>query len=64
MEYSIFPMGFPGGTSGKEPISQCKGPKRCGFSPWVGNNILWGSKWQPTPVPCLENPMDRGTYSP
>ena len=25
-------MGFPGGTSGKEPTCQCK---RCGFNPWI-----------------------------
>ena len=28
-------MGFPGGTSGKEPTCQCKRHKR-GFVPWVG----------------------------
>jgi len=26
--------GFPGGTSGKEPI--CRRGKRCRFDPWVG----------------------------
>ena len=34
---------------------QCKKPK---FDPWVGK-IPWRRKWQPTPVFCLENPMDR-----
>ena len=33
--YFMFP-GFPGGTSGKEPASQCRTHKRCGFDPWVG----------------------------
>ena len=28
---------------------------------WVGK-ILWGRAWQPTPVFCLENPMDRGVW--
>ena len=28
-------MGFPAGTSGKEPICQCKRPKRHRFDPWV-----------------------------
>ena len=39
--------GSPGGTSGKQAVSQCK--KRCGFSPWVGK-IPWRRAWQPTPV--------------
>ena len=29
-------MGFPGGTSGKEPTCQCRRCKRLGFDPWVG----------------------------
>ena len=36
-------MGFPGGTSGKEPTCQC------GFDPWAGK-IPWRRAWQPTPV--------------
>ena len=35
-------MGFPGGTSGKEPICQCR---RHRFDPWVGK-ILWSRKRQ------------------
>ena len=30
------PGAFPGGASGKEPISQCRRLKRCGFDSWVG----------------------------
>ena len=40
---------FPGGTSGKEPICQCRRHKRCGFYPWAGK-IPWRRAWQPTPV--------------
>ena len=40
---------FPGGTSGKEPVCQCKRHKRHGFNPWVGK-ILWSRKRQPTPA--------------
>ena len=40
---------FPGGTSGKEPIWQCRRHKRCRFDPWVGK-IPWRRAWQPTPV--------------
>ena len=40
---------FLGGTSGKEPICQCRRHKRHGFSPWV-RKILWRKAWQPTPV--------------
>ena len=41
--------GFPGSSVGKESFSQCRRPKRCEFSPWVGK-IPWRKKWQPTPV--------------
>ena len=48
---STFLLGgpFPGGTSGKEPMCQCRRHKRPGFSPWVGK-IPWTRAWQPTPV--------------
>ena len=39
-------MGFPGGTSGKEPTYQSRRPR---FNPWVGK-IPWRRAWQPTPV--------------
>ena len=42
-------VGFPGGTSGKEPACQCRRLKRRGFSSWVGK-IPWRRAWQPTPV--------------
>ena len=38
--------GFPGGTSGKEPVCQCKRLKRCGFDPWF-RKIPWRWAWQP-----------------
>ena len=41
--------GFPGGTSGKEPICQCSRHKRLRFDAW-GEKIPWSRKWQPTPV--------------
>ena len=34
---------------------------RPGFDSWVGK-IPWRRKWQSTPVSCLENPMDRGSW--
>ena len=37
-----------GGASGKEPICQCRRPRRRGFSPWV-EKIPWRRKWQLTP---------------
>ena len=40
---------FPRGTSGKEPICQCRRSKRHGFSPWIGK-IPWRRAWQSTPV--------------
>ena len=42
-------MGFPGGTSGKEPACQCRRHKRHRFDPWVGK-IPWRRASQPTPV--------------
>ena len=40
-------MGFPGGTSGKEPTCRCRRPKIHRFDPWVGK-IPW--RRQATPV--------------
>ena len=42
-------VGFPGGTSSKEPPCQCKRHKRRGFDPWV-RKTPWRRAWQPTPV--------------
>ena len=42
-------LGFPGGTSGKEPTCQCRSHKRCRSDPWVGK-IPCRRAWQPTPV--------------
>ena len=41
--------GFPGGSSGKEPINQCRRNMRLRFDPWVGT-IPWRRKQQPTPL--------------
>ena len=42
--------GFPGGTSGKEPICQCRRVRDApAFDPWV-RKIPWRRAWQPTPV--------------
>ena len=42
-------MGFPGGSSGKEPTCHPRRRNRRGFDPWVGK-ISWNRKWQPTLV--------------
>ena len=55
-------MGFPGGTSGKEPTCQGRRCKRHRFDPWVGK-IPWRRAWQThSSISCLENPMDRGPW--
>ena len=41
--------GFPGVATGKEPDSQCRRHKRCGFNPRV-RKISWRRTWQPTPL--------------
>ena len=42
-------IGVLGGASGKEPVCQYRGQKRCRFDPWVGK-VPWRRAWQPTPV--------------
>ena len=42
-------VGFPSGSSGKEPACQCRRHKRPGLHPWVGK-IPWRKACQPTPV--------------
>ena len=42
-------LGFPGGTSGKEPACQRRRRKRRGFHSWVGK-MPWRRARQPTPV--------------
>ena len=47
----IWSMGFPGGTSGKEPTCQCIRHKRLESDTWIGK-IPWiiPLAWQTTPV--------------
>ena len=54
-------MSFPGGTRGKEPGCQCRKYKRRGFDFLVGE-IPGEGNGNPLQPPCLENPMDRGTW--
>ena len=62
-----FQMGFPDGTSVKEPAGQCRRHKQRAFDPWVGR-IPWSRAWQSTPVFLPGKSIDRGawwaTYSP
>ena len=54
-------MGFPGGTSGKEPACKCRRHKTPGVGPWV-REISQRRAWQPTPVCLPGNPMNRPTW--
>ena len=45
----------------KEPTCQHRRHKRLGFNPWV-EKVPWRREWQPTPVFCLENPVDREAW--
>ena len=47
------PLGFPGGASGKEPAF--------GSIPGLGRSPE-GGHGNPLQFPCLENPLDRGTW--
>ena len=51
------PMSFPGGLDDKESACNAGNP---GFVPF--GKIPWRRKWQPTPVFCLVNSMDRGAW--
>ena len=35
--------------------------RRHWFDPYIGK-ITWRRAWQPTPVSCLENPINRGAW--
>jgi len=48
-DLTIAHLGFPVGTSDKEPPCQCRRRKRCKFDTWVGK-ISERRSWQPTPV--------------
>ena len=54
-------LGFPGGTSGKEPICQCRRHKRHGFGPWVRRSPGEGHS-SPLQYSYLDNVMDRGAW--
>ena len=46
---------------GKESACQCRRCQRHGLDPW-NRKIPWRRAWQPTPVSCLENPMNKGAW--
>ena len=46
-----------------QTIKNLPAKQETGFDPWVGE-IPWRREWQPTPVECLENPIDRGVWQP
>ena len=52
-------VGFPVGTSGKEPTCQCRRHRDVGFIPGPRrpHGVGYGNTLQ---YRCLENPMDRG----
>ena len=53
-------MGFPGGTSGKEPACQGRRPKTHGSISESGRAP--GGHGNSLQYSCLENPMDRGAW--
>ena len=57
-------LGFPGGSSGKEPVCQCRLDIRdMGSIPGSGRSPGGGHE-NPLQYSCLENSMDRGTWCP
>ena len=54
-------LGFPGGTSGKEPACQCRDVRTAGSIPGLGRSPR-GGHGNPLQYSCLENPMDREAW--
>ena len=54
-------MGFPGGTSDKEPTCQCRRHKRCRFNLGSGRSHGGGPGNQ-LQYSCLGNPMNTGIW--
>ena len=54
-------MGFPGGTSGKEPACLCRRHQRRRFDPWV-RKIPWRRDGNTLQYSRLANTMDKGTW--
>ena len=54
-------LGFPGGTSGKESICQCRRCKSHSAVPGLGRPPGEGNG-TPLQYACLENPMDKGAW--
>ena len=50
-------LGFPGGSVVKTPPANAGDEVR-----FLGWEDIWRRKWQPAPVSCLGNPMDRGGW--
>ena len=58
----LTPLGFPGGTSSKEPACQCRLDMRdMGMIPGLGRSPGTGHG-NPLQYSCLENSMDRGAW--
>ena len=53
-------LGFPGGTSGKDPARQCR-RRDAGVTPRSGR-APGGGHGSPPQYSCLENPTDRGAW--
>ena len=58
-EYPVF-LGFPGGTSNKEPLANSE-IRDMGSIPGLGRSPGEGNG-NPLQYSCLENPMDRGAW--
>ena len=58
---NVVNLGFPGGTSGKEPTCQCR-RHRDACSALRPGRSPGGGRGNPLQYSCLENPMDRGVW--
>ena len=59
--YPRIPLGFPGGSDGKEPAYQCSRYKRLGSIPGSGRTP-GRRNGNPLQYSCLGNSLDRGAW--
>ena len=59
--YQLSHQGFPGGTSGKEPASQCRRQRDVGLTPGSGRSPEEGHG-NPLQYSFLKNSKDRGAW--
>ena len=58
---TAFQISFPGGSVGKNPLTNAEGSRDAALIPGSGRSSGVGNG-NPLQYSCLENPMDRGAW--